>query len=110
MSLAITGKHHLLTTQLILAEVHRLLLFRAGIAPAAEAISRIEASPRVTVVFTDQAQHQAARDWLKRVGDQRITYTDATSFAVMNHRRCDAAISFDRDFVVAGFALWSGAA
>ena len=38
--------------------------------------------------------------------DQRITYTDAASFAVMDAERCRVAMSFDRDFRVAGFELW----
>src|SRR5919197_5209615 len=39
----------LLTTNLVLAEVHRLLLLRAGARPAARALDRFEASP-LTVV------------------------------------------------------------
>ena len=38
--------------------------------------------------------------------DQRITYADAVSFAVMQTTRCTAALAFDHDFVVAGFTLW----
>ena len=95
----------LLTTSLILAEVHRFLLFRAGIRPAALMLERIDASPSVTVVFPDAGHDAVARHWLARLADQRITYTDAVSFAVMQSHRCIAALSFDHDFVVAGFAV-----
>jgi predicted nucleic acid-binding protein len=95
----------LLTTSLIVAEVQRFVLFRAGVQPAALILDRIDASPSVTVVFPDAEHHAAARRWLARLGDQRITYTDAVSFAVMQSHRCAAALSFDRDFVTAGFAI-----
>jgi predicted nucleic acid-binding protein len=38
--------------------------------------------------------------------DQRISYTDAVSFAMMQTARCQVAMSFDHDFEAAGFALW----
>jgi predicted nucleic acid-binding protein len=50
--------------------------------------------------------HRRAREWLAKLDDQVITYTDAVSFAVMTARRCRFALSFDSDFVIAGFELW----
>jgi predicted nucleic acid-binding protein len=44
---------------------------------------------------------------LARFDDQVISYTDAASFALMKTRRCTRAISFDHDFVIAGFSLWA---
>ena len=38
--------------------------------------------------------------------DQRISYTDAVSFAVMQASGCRTAMSFDHDFETAGFVLW----
>jgi predicted nucleic acid-binding protein len=46
---------------------------------------------------------------LTKLSDQRLSYTDAVSFAVMEERGCAAAMSFDADFAVAGFALWQAA-
>ncbi|MFN8643610.1 MAG: PIN domain-containing protein [Candidatus Binatia bacterium] len=102
---AVAARTALLTTSLIVAEVHRFLLFHAGIAPAALMVDRIDASPSVTVVYPDADHHTAARRWLAKLNDRRITYTDAVSFAVMTTHRCAAALSFDRDFALAGFAL-----
>jgi uncharacterized protein len=106
--LALNLKIPLLTTDLVLAEVHRLLLFRAGIRPAAAALDVIDKSPSVSVHFATAVVHREARSWLARFDDQVISYTDAASFALMKRRRCKEAISFDQDFVVAGFSLWSG--
>jgi predicted nucleic acid-binding protein len=103
---AVRERQPLITTNLVLAEVHRLLLFRAGIRAAATALARIEASAHVRIVFATAAHHAAARAWLERLDDQRVTYTDAVSFAVMEATPCGAVLGFDRDFTVAGFRFW----
>ena len=105
---ALTRKVPLLTTNLVLAEVQRLLLFRAGILPAAAALERIDASKGVSVQYPDAGTHAQARAWLAKFNDQKWSYTDACSFAVMKKHRCTVALSFDHDFVVAGFTLWRG--
>jgi predicted nucleic acid-binding protein len=106
---ALAQKLPLLTTDLVVAEVHRLLLFRAGIRPASVALEVIDKSPSVSVLYSTAALHQDARAWLGRFDDQVISYNDAVSFALMKARRCKQAISFDQDFVIAGYSLWDGA-
>lgn len=96
------------TTNLVLAEVHRFILFRAGSRAAATALDRIEASDRVRIVHPTATHHAAARVWMARLLDQRITYTDAVSFAVMDAAPCVAVLAFARDFTVAGFRFWQG--
>jgi predicted nucleic acid-binding protein len=96
----------LVTTNLVIAESHRLTLFRAGVAPALRALDRIDASPSVTVHFPTADDHAAARRWLERMAPRPITYTDAVSFAVMEVTACRHVLGFDRDFVAAGFTLW----
>jgi predicted nucleic acid-binding protein len=96
----------LATTDLVLAEVHRLTLFRAGVLPALRALDRIDQSPSVTVHFAAAEHHAAARRWLERLAPHPITYTDAVTFAVMEGLRCRHALAFDHDFTTAGFELW----
>ena len=103
---AIRGGVQLVTTNLIIAEVHRFILFNVGIQPAALLLDRIGESARLTTEFVTAAHHVAARRWLAKLSDQVITYTDAVSFAVMAAARCTAVMSFDHDFVTAGFRLW----
>jgi predicted nucleic acid-binding protein len=71
----------LTTTNLVLAEVHRLILYRVGAAAATLALGRIESSTRTSVVFASEAHHSAAMAWLARLAGHRITYADATGFA-----------------------------
>jgi predicted nucleic acid-binding protein len=96
----------LVTTVVVLAEVHRLLLFRAGIRAAALALARVEANPLVAIEFVNGDHHRAARSWLERLADQAITYADAVSFAVMDAAQCRVALAFDHHFEVAGFTRW----
>jgi predicted nucleic acid-binding protein len=96
----------LVTTNLVLAEVHRFLLFRAGIRAAAATLDRIATSRLVVIEHATAQHHSAALGWLQKLHDQVVTYTDAVSFAVVTATRCEAVIGFDHDFVVAGFRLW----
>jgi predicted nucleic acid-binding protein len=100
---AIARRIALVTTDLVVAEAHRLLLYRAGGAAARAFVDRIDRSPSLRLEFITPARHARACDWLVKLADQVITYTDAVSFAVVEATRCGAVLTFDDDFVVAGF-------
>ena len=95
----------ILTTNLVLAEVHRLLLFRANGRTALAAIDRIEASPLVTIEFPAAQHHQSARAWLEKLSGHSISYADAVSMAVMDSSECRQVATFDQVFAIAGFEL-----
>lgn len=101
---AAASKKLLLTSNLILAEVHRLVLHRAGVRAAAAALNRIASSRLIKIEFATVAHHNSAIGWLSRLSGYSISYADAISFAVMNSAHCTEAISFDRHFQAAGFA------
>ena len=97
----------LTTTNLVLAEVHHLILHRVGVAAAALALDRIQSSARTSIVFASDAHHKAAMAWLAKLSGYRVTYTDATGFAVIEDLKCAGFISFDSDFLLAGFIPWT---
>lgn len=103
---ALSRRVPLLTTSLVIAETHRLTLFRAGTQPARRFLELIDASPSVTVHFPGAGDHAAALRWLERLGSRPVTYTDAMSFAVMEATGCEHVLGFDEDFAAAGFTLW----
>ncbi len=107
---ALRRRARLITTNLVVAEVHRLLLFRAGVQAASAALDRLASSPALTLLFLTADHHDAARGWLRRLAERRLSYTDAVSFAVMTASRCRNVLTFDQDFVFAGFRAWSGEA
>lgn len=94
----------LMTTNLILAEIHRLVLYRAGMSAAAASLERVASSPLVTIEFATSAHHRTALEWLQKLQSREITYTDAVSFAVMEMSRCPSVVTFDMDFELAGFS------
>ena len=96
----------LITTNLVVAEVHRLALARMGIRPASAFLDRLEASRLVSIVHAAAEHHRAARNWLQKLADQPISYADGVSFAVMESMRCRTAMTFDRHFEIAGFRVW----
>ena len=96
----------LVTTNLIVAEVHRLTLFRVGARGASLVLHHIDASPSVTVHFARAEDHAAARRWLERLAPRPVTYADAVSFSVMESIGCTRVLGFDHDFEAAGFELW----
>jgi predicted nucleic acid-binding protein len=93
----------LVTTSLVLAEVQRLVLFRAGRRAALVALTRIGESREVAVVFPVREDHESACAWLARRDDQDISYTDAMSFAIMQREGIRKVLTLDRDFWIAGF-------
>lgn len=103
---AIRRRIPLVTTNLIIAEIHRLTLFRAGVEPALRVFDRIEAS--TSIHFATAKDHEEARRWLERLSPRPITCTDAVSFAVMANAKCQHVLGFGQDFVAAGFHLWRG--
>lgn len=100
---AVQRRRRLTTSNLVLAEVHRLLLFRAGTRAARAALDSIAASTSLHVEHATPSHHRRARAWLDELDDQVITLTDAVSFAIMEASRCRVALTFDRDFWIAGF-------
>ena len=103
---AIERRIPLVTTNLIIAEIYRLTLFRAGREPALRALERIDASPSVIVHFATSDDHRVGRRWLERLAPRPITYTDAVSFAMIEATKCTHVLGFDQDFAAAGFELW----
>jgi predicted nucleic acid-binding protein len=96
----------LVTTNLVVAEAHRLTLFRAGYEAALRGLEAIDASSAVSVHFATSGDHRAAQEWLKRLAPRPITYADALSFAVMLATKCTHVLGFEDDFLVAGFDRW----
>ena len=47
-----------------------------------------------------------ATNWLEKLSDQRISFTDALSFTLMRREKITEAFTFDRHFSIAGFQVF----
>jgi uncharacterized protein len=101
----IRNHRRLVTTNLVVAETHALLLRRVGHATAIAFVKTVDEAPNVVVRSTRDLEREAERDWLVRYTDQDFSFTDAVSFAVMTNRRIRDALSLDHHFEIAGFQL-----
>lgn len=93
----------LLTTTLVVAEAYMVLRLELGHSPAVRFLELLEASPRVQRVAVDRSIEVEAERLLNRYADQRFSYADAVSFAVMRARGLSEAFAFDEHFATAGF-------
>lgn len=93
----------IVSTNLVVAETHALVMRRIGIATALTFVRSVTLPPNVIVRSTAQLEERAVNDWLARFADQDFSFTDAVSFATMSERRITEALTLDHHFEVAGF-------
>lgn len=93
------------TTNLIVAETHALLMRRVGRQAALTFVRTIDDPPNVVVRSSRELDRAAERDWLARDAGQDFSLTDAISFAVMRERKIREVMSLDHHFLVAGFTI-----
>lgn len=93
------------TTNLILAETHALLLRRVHRDAALTFVRTVRERPNLIVFSTPAFESAAIADWLDAYEDQDFSLADAVSFAVMTERRITEALTLDHHFATAGFRV-----
>ena len=93
------------TTNLVIAETHALLLTRTHRGAALSFLREVRRPPITVVVSDEELESRAQREWLERYADHDFSLTDAVSFEVMSARRIGEAFGIDRHFRAAGFTL-----
>ncbi|HEX6049145.1 MAG TPA: PIN domain-containing protein [Gemmatimonadaceae bacterium] len=101
----VRDRRRLVTTNLVVAETHALLLRRVGRTTALTFVQTVDEAPNVIVRSTRELERTAEQNWLARYRDQEFSFTDAVSFAVMADRRIRDALTLDHHFAVAGFSV-----
>ena len=99
----VTSGWRVVTTNLVVAETHALLLRRVGRGAALDFVREARRDPLLVVDSTSDLEHDAIRDWLVPYDDQRFSLVDAVSFAVMAGRGISDVLALDRHFTTAGF-------
>jgi predicted nucleic acid-binding protein len=94
-----------LTTNLVVAETHALLLRRVHRAAALAFLRQAGLAEDLVLWSTRELEERAREDWLERFADQDFSLTDAVSFAIMAERGVREALTLDRHFAAAGFVM-----
>lgn len=94
----------LVTSNFVLDEVITFLRMASDVRTAFRFARTVMSSKNVTVAWVDPGTFEAALGLLEGRPDKRWSFTDCTSFAVMNDLGIESAFTFDRNFVEAGFA------
>ena len=92
----------LFTSNFIIAEAHALILTRQGWDMGRRFLNQFESS-KIGVIRVTEEDEQRAKEIIYRYSDKTFSYTDATSFAVMERLGIAFAFTFDSDFVQYGF-------
>ncbi len=95
----------IVTSNLVVAESHALIMRRAGIASGLRFVRLVRTSPNVVVASNAHLEDAAVNDWLTRYADQPFSMVDAVSFAIMAERGTRAALTLDRHFAIAGYQM-----
>ena len=90
-------------TNFIVAESHALLLSRLGAAVARDWLVK-QIWPVEPVISSDERK---AKEIIQRYTDKTFSYTDATSFAVMERLGISEAFAFDVHFQQYGLKILS---
>lgn len=99
--LLIAQRPRLFTTNYIVDETYTLLRTRLSQLSAVRFLDDLRAST-VTLIRVTAADEATTEALLRRFVDKRFSYTDATSFVVMERLGIPAAFTFDRNFAEYG--------
>lgn len=99
-------EERLFTSNFVLDEFFTLLGRRAGNVFAAERAKNSYASARLRILRPQAEDELGAVELFEKFADQRISFTDCVSFALMRRYRIPQALTFDHHFERAGFSLY----
>lgn len=96
----------LFTSNFVIAETHALLLSKLGYTVAVRFLHEMNTgiTRRIRVSETDEKR---AQEIIFRYSDKTFSYTDATSFAVMERLHIKQSFTFDGDFDEYGFVRFT---
>ncbi|MBA2373581.1 MAG: PIN domain-containing protein [Chloroflexi bacterium] len=95
----------LVTTDLIVVELHALALRRSHPAAALDLVDRLMQSGRIEVLAAGLDRLIAALELLRQRPDRGYSLADAVSFVVMRELTIDRAFTLDDDFSAEGFQV-----
>ena len=96
----------LVTTNLVVAEMHILLTRRHDPATGLAFLESLYRDPAHEVRFVTRVlEAGAVRQWIRPYADKPLSLADATGFEVMRTEGIDRVLAYDRHFRDAGFEV-----
>lgn len=93
---------YLYTSNYVVDEVLTFLLYEAGPRVALEMLRLLRSSPTLRLLHVTEAIELESDALFRRFASSRVSYTDCTTKALMDHNSIAAAFSFDRDLEILG--------
>ncbi len=101
----LTGSKRLVTTDLIVAELHALSIARVHPGFGLDLVDRLLTSYRIEIVAAGIARMAAAADLLGQRPGRAYSLADAVSFVLMRELAISRAFTLDADFAAEGFEV-----
>lgn len=98
----VAGGFRLLTTDYVIDESCTLARMRSGPEAAGRLLDLLEGTAALDVEWIGPDRFQTARALFRKYLDQGFSFTDCTSFVVMEERELTDALTTDRHFRVRG--------
>ena len=99
------ARGRLYVTDYVLDETVTLLIRRGGSRTAHLLMDEVRARRAFELIFVGPELFWKSEARMRKLADQAPSFTDCTSFSVMDHLRLDAAFAFDDDFIRAGYRV-----
>jgi predicted nucleic acid-binding protein len=90
--------HRLLTTNFVIDETITLVLVRKGYQAAVDLGEQLWSEEQARIVWLSRTDQRAAWQLFKRYSDKEFSFTDCTSFVVMERLELTHAFAFDEHF------------
>ena len=100
-----SGGWRLWTSSYILAECVTVLRGRTSHGAALRFVDALLNSRLVSIIRPSAAQDHAAMELFRRYDDQRFSFFDCSSFALMHDLSISRVFAFDANFIIAGFEV-----
>jgi len=99
----ILKRTQLVTSDLVLVETYNLLLKTIGNKATVNFSAKLKAIPFLKVLSITQHDWERAWKILEKYSDKDFSFTDCTSFALMERLKIRTAFTFDSHFIQYGF-------
>jgi predicted nucleic acid-binding protein len=102
---SLSGSFQFVTSDYILDETLTRLSDSLGAEKAAHFVEKIFESRLYKIIFIEKRIFESALKWLKKYADKPLSFTDCTSFVLMQKFGLKRAFAFDDDFRKVGFEM-----